>query len=355
MKKSHAILKDTLITGAILCICFALCLIIHYIYKANALIPAIFVLGVFLSSVITTGYIYGIIAALVSVLAVSFAFTFPFFTFNFTIPENIISTIILFVVSVVTCSLTTKVKMQEAIKAESEKERMRANLLRAVSHDLRTPLTTIYGSSSALLDNYDSFSDMQCKQMIAGIKEDSDWLSRIIENLLSITRLDGAKVDLIKTPTVLDELIDSVIVKFAKRYPHQKVIVNIPDELVVIPMDVLLIEQVIINILDNSVQHAVGMTRITLKVFTISGKAIFEITDNGCGIAEDKLKDIFTGCYSRETTLSDGKKNNAGIGLSVCASIIKAHGGDIQAENLKDCGCVFRFTLDTEDYENDEQ
>lgn len=354
MKKSPEILTDILITGAILCACFVLCLIVQYIYADNALIPAIFVLGVFLTSVITSGYIYGIIAALVSVLAVNFAFTFPFFAFNFTIPANIISAIILLVVTVITCSFTTKVKMQEVIKAESDKERMRANLLRAVSHDLRTPLTTIYSSSSALLDNYDSFSDEQCKQMIAGIKEDSDWLSRMVENLLSITRLDGAKVDLIKTPTVLDELIDSVLVKFAKRYPNKKIKVELPDDFVVIPMDALLIEQVIINILDNAVQHAEGMTRISLKVFTISGKAIFEIKDNGCGIAEEKLKNIFTGCYSGGTVPSDGRKNNAGIGLSVCASIIKAHGGDIRAENLEEGGCVFRFTLDTEDYENGE-
>ena len=277
MKKSFAILKDILITGVILCVCFGLCLIIHCIYKAHTLIPAIFVLGVFLTSVITSGYLHGIIAALVSVLAVNFAFTFPFFAFNFTMPENIISAIILLVVTIITSGLTTKVKMQEFIKAESDKERMRANLLRAVSHDLRTPLTTIYSSSSALFDNYESFSDEQCKQMISGIKEDSDWLSRIVENLLAVTRLDGAKIDLIKTPTALDELIDSVIVKFTKRYPRQKIIVNIPDELVVIPMDVLLIEQVIINILDNSVQHAEGMTRITLKVLTISGKAVLKL------------------------------------------------------------------------------
>lgn len=323
MRKPSLIVKDILLAAAILCVCFLLCLLIQHMYADNSLVPALFVLGVFLISVITQGYIYGIVAAIVSVLAVNFAFTFPFFAFNFTIPENIISAVILLVVTVVTCSLTTKVKMQELIKAESDKERMRANLLRAVSHDLRTPLTTIYGSNSALLDNYDSFSDEQCKRIIAGIKEDSDWLSRIIENLLSITRLDGANVDLIKTPTVLDELIDSVLVKFAKRYPNRKVIVNLPDELVVIPMDALLIEQVLINILDNAVQHAEGMTRITLNVFTISNKAIFEIRDNGCGIADERLKNIFTG-HSSDAVPSDGKKNNAGIGLSVCASIIKA-------------------------------
>lgn len=355
MKNKPATWKNILLASAILCTCFGLCLIIHHLYKVLSLIPAIFVLGVFIISVITPGYLYGIIAALISVLAVNFAFTFPFFSFNFTLPENIISTIILLVVTIVTCSLTTKIKMQEVIKAESDKERMRANLLRAVSHDLRTPLTTIYGSSSALLDNYEGFSDEQCKQMIAGIKEDSDWLSRMVENLLSITRLDGAKVNLIKTPTALDELIDSVLVKFTKRYPNRKILIHIPEELVVIPMDVLLIEQVIINILDNAVQHAEGMTRITLNVFTISGKAIFEIKDNGCGIAPEKLADIFTGYYSGSTEPSDSKKNNAGIGLSVCASIIKAHGGDIRAENLEEGGCLFRFTLDTEDYENDEQ
>ena len=355
MKKTSEILKDILITGAILCVCFVLCLIIQYIFGDNALIPAIFVLGVFLTSVLTQGYIYGIVAALVSVLAVNFAFTFPLFAFDFTIPENIISAIILFVVSIVTCSLTAKIKMQEAIKAESDKERMRANLLRAVSHDLRTPLTTIYGSSSALLDNYDSFSDEQCKQIITGISEDSLWLSRMVENLLSITKLDTANVNLIKINTALDELIDSALIKFSKRYPEQNVDVDIPDDFVFIPMDSILIEQVIINILENAVQHAEGMTKLSLKVFAISDKVIFEIKDNGCGISEERMKNIFTGYFSADTEASDSKKHNAGIGLSVCASIIKAHGGDIKAENIKTGGCVFRFTLNMEDAHDDQQ
>ncbi len=114
-------------------------------------------------------------------------------------------------------------------------------------------------------------------------------------------------------------------------------------------MDALLIEQVLINILENAVQHAEGMTSLKFKVFTISGKAIFEIKDNGCGIPEAKLKDIFSGVFSAYRDISDNKKNNAGIGLSVCASIIKAHGGDIKAENIKGGGCVFRFTLNMED------
>ena len=349
MKKSVEILKNTLITLAILCLCFLLCLVLKYIFNDSALISAIFVLGVYFTCVLTPGYTYGITSALLSVLMVNFAFEFPFFAFNFTIAENIVSAIILLVVTMMTCGLTAKIKHQEALKAERDKERMRANLLRAVSHDLRTPLTTIFGSSSALLENYDDFSDEQCKELLKGISEDSQWLYRMVENLLSITRLDGNNVKIIKVATVLDELIDSVLVKFSKRYPNQAIDVDIPDDFVTVPMDALLIEQVLINILENAVQHAEGMTSLKLKVFTISDKAIFEIKDNGCGIPESKLKDIFSGAYTTSLDVSDSKKNNAGIGLSVCASIIKAHDGDIKAENAKDGGCIFRFTLNMED------
>lgn len=352
MNKLARFIKNSLTSVGILCLCFALCLVLQYIFKDDSLISAIFVLGVFLISVVTSGYTYGIGSALLSVLAVNFAFTFPFFAFDFTIPENIISAGILLVVTIITCGLTAQVKHQEAIKAESERERMRANLLRAVSHDLRTPLTTIYGASSALLENYDEFSDEQSKKMLKGISEDSAWLSRMVENLLSITKLDGGNIKIIKTETVLYELIDSVLVKFRKRYPKQEVVVDIPEDFLSIPMDAILIQQVIINLLENAVQHAEGMTRLSLKVFTISSKAIFEIEDNGSGIASDKLKNIFIGAYEADPTPSDGRKNNAGIGLSVCASIIKAHGGEIKAENLRGGGCVFRFTLNTEEKDN---
>ncbi len=349
MKKSIVIAKNTTITLTILCLCLLLCLALKHFSGDSALISAIFVFGVYLVSALTNGYIYGITSALLSVLAVNYAFDFPFFAFNFTIAENIISAVILFVVTMMTCGLTAKVRHQEAIKSESDKERMRANLLRAISHDLRTPLTTIYSSSSALLENYDNFSDEQRREMLGGISEDSQWLYRMVENILSITKLGGEHVKIIKTETVLDELVDSVLIKFAKRYPNQVIDVDIPDEFVVVPMDALLIEQVLVNILENAVQHAQGMTSLEFKVFTISDKAIFEIKDNGCGIPDAKLKDVFSGIYTSGSDISDGNKNNAGIGLSVCASIIRAHGGEIKAENSKSGGCVFRFTLNMED------
>ena len=345
MNKSSNVFKNISVSVFIIILCSALCTIMHILFYDNDLIPAIYVLGVFIISVVTEGYIYGICSALMCVLMVNYAFTVPLLRLNFTIPENIISAVILLFVAIVTSGLTVKIKYQEAIKAESEKERMRANLLRAVSHDLRTPLTTIYGSSSALLENYNAFDDEQFIKILHGIKEDSEWLTRMVENLLSVTRLDGDNVKIIKIPTVLEELIDSVLVKFAKRYPQVTVSVNIPEELVIIPMDPLLIEQVVINILDNAVVHAVGMKTLSLKVSAANNRAVFEITDDGCGIPEDKLKNIFQHTFPLNNTPADGR-NNAGIGLSVCASIIKAHSGNISAENKKDGGCTFSFTLD---------
>ncbi len=348
MKKT-TIIRDIKITAVILAVCFVICLVLHKSTKADTLIPAIFVLGSFLVSSATNGYIYGIIAAFVSMLAVNYAFTFPFFKFSFTASENLISAIIMIAISVMTSTLTTKLKVQEAVRAENEKEKTRSNLLRAISHDLRTPLTTIYGSSSALIENKDNFIEEQKEQILKGISQDAQWLSRMVENLLSITKLDNGNMKITKVPTVVDELVDSVLIKFNNRYPDCNVIVETPEEFAVVPMDPLLIEQVIINILENAVHHAKGMTKLSFKIFVSPQKAVFQIKDNGCGIPDKKLKTLFTGSCDTSDEGADSKRSNAGIGLSVCSTIIKAHGGDIEAQNLKHGGAVFRFSLNMED------
>ena len=341
-------IKNSLVMIGSLVFAFGISLLFQYIFDVQEHITTVFVFAVFLVSIFTEGYLYGVLAAFIGTVAVNYAFTFPYFAFNFTIPVNLISGLVMIAIAILTSALTTKLKQHEAMKAESEKERMRANLLRAVSHDLRTPLTTIYGSSTTLLENSNAMTEEQKTKIVVGIKEDSQWLIRMVENLLSITRIDSGQVKIIKTPTVLDELIDSVILKFKKRYPAQSVEIELPDEVIIIPMDAILIEQVIVNILENAVQHAEGMTLLKLRAFTLGNQAIFEIKDNGCGISPKRLETLFTGYDTREYELADSQKKNAGIGLSVCATIIKAHGGSIKAENAKTGGAVFRFVLDTE-------
>ncbi len=344
MKK---IIRDSAVTLLAMAAAFAVCLLLHHVLDIGMLSCAIFVMAVFLTSLLTEGMIYGIAASFIGVMAVNYAFTFPYFKLNFTIPENLISAVIMIVVTVISSMLSAQIRRQANLRAESEKERMRANLLRAVGHDLRTPLTTIVGSSSAILDSPDSFSEAQKLKMLRGIQEDAEWLTRMVENLLSITRLDGGKVQLLKSSAVLEELVDSVLLKFHKRHPSQEVEVDIPEDFVSIPMDAILIEQVLINLLDNAVEHAHGMTQLTLRVFVIDGRAVFEVSDDGCGITAERLKDIFNGYYSGSAPADT--KINSGIGLSVCAAIIKAHGGDIRAENNRSGGASFRFSLETED------
>lgn len=313
----------------------------------------IFMLAVFVTSMYTEGYAWGVAASLISVLAVNFAFLSPYFAFNFTLSENLFSGLVMLVVSIMTSTLTTRIKKQEQLRMESETEKMRATLLRAVSHDLRTPLTSIYGACSTVIENYDSLEKEQKLKLLGEACSDAQWLNRMVENLLSVTRFDDGQVAVQKTPTVLDELIDTVLVRFQKRYPKVPVTTYLPDSFIVIPMDSMLISQVLTNLLENAAVHAEGMTQLTLRVFTLGSRAVFEVSDNGCGIPKERLRTLFTGVLPADAAADSGK-HGMGIGLSVCAAIVKAHGGEIQAESKVGEGTSIRFWLETESIETEE-
>ena len=340
------LLRDAGITFCILAIAAAVCTVLTHMGDSDSAVPMVFVLAVLLVARLTDGFLFSLVATVVSVISVNYAFTYPYFAFNFTITGYPLTFLTMFAVSLVVGMLTDRVKRQERVKTEAEKEKMKANLLRSVSHDLRTPLTSIYGSSSTLMIKYDALPKEQQLKLLGEIREDSEWLIRMVENLLSVTRIDDSKVEVVKMPTVLDELIDSVLMKFSKKHPNQKVITRIPDDFVDIPMDSILIEQVLLNLLENAVFHAKGMTELSLSVSLVENQAVFEVADNGCGIPEDALHKIFTGNYEKTAAPVDGTRSNMGIGLSVCAAIIKAHGSEIFAENRKSGGAVFRFALE---------
>ena len=350
MKKHKQIRKDCIFSLIVLLLTFLLSYCIQFIFETDTLVPTIFVLGVFFVSLQTEGYVWGVLASLMGVMLVNFAFTMPYFEIDFITPVNMFAAMVMLVIAIMTSTLTTKIKQQEKIKAESERERMRGNLLRAVSHDLRTPLTSIYGATSVIMDNYDSISKEKQIKLLGEIHEDSQWLIRMVENLLSVTRIDDSVTKITKTPVVLDELLDSVIVKFNKHYPNQKVKVSVPNEFISIPMDAILIQQVLMNIMENAIMHAKEMTELEVVVRIEGDKAIFEIKDNGCGIPTDRIKHLFTGYLDRDSSIpTDGSRNNMGIGLSVCSTIIKSHGGSIYAQNRSEGGALFGFSLDLEE------
>ena len=348
-------IRDLVLFVLILLSCLLIGILLQDVFLIPEQVTTTFAFAVFLISLLTDGYWWGIAASVASLLLVNYAFTFPYFMLNFTIPSNFFSAVVMAVISVLTSALTTKIKRQEAIRAETEREKMRANLLRAISHDLRTPLTTIYGSITALREHGDSLTPEQKDRMLQGIQKDSQWLVRMVENLLAVTRIDNGNIQIEKISTAVDELVDSVLVKFNKHYPGQKVVLELPEELVLVPMDGILMEQVLINLLGNAVEHGTGLTELVLRVSLENSTAVFEVRDNGCGIAPERLPLLFSGEFEQSGRPVDHAKRNAGIGLSLCATIIRAHGGTIFAENDPSGGAVFRFTLEAEEMIDEQQ
>ena len=354
MKFPKKTLPDGIFTIVTLLVTFCTILFLQNLFDTRTLTPMIFVLGVFLVSWRTQGYFWGIAASLISVLAVNYAFTYPYWAFDLISPECIASAVVMLIVATMTGALTTRLKKQEKVKAEAETERMRGNLLRAVSHDLRTPLTAIYGACSAMMENYDTFPRDKHLKMLAGVSADAQWLVRMVENLLSITRIDAGDVELKKQDTVLEELVDALLVKFHKHYPGQKVQVSLPEEFLLIPMDAILIEQVLMNLLENAVFHAKGMKNLGLRVERNQHLVIFRVEDDGEGIPEDRLPRLFTPHLGGDTP-SDSSRSSMGIGLSVCSTIVKAHGSRIYAQNRPEGGACFYFALELEDTSDVEQ
>ena len=191
---------DLLLTAAILAMATVLCTLLRRLDDGSGYVSLIFVLAVATISRWTEGYFWGIFSAVSGVLFVNYVFTYPYWEFNFTITGYPLTFVTMFAVSIVVGMLTDQVKRQERVKSEAEKEKMKANLLRSVSHDLRTPLTSIIGSSSAVLENYEQFSDEVKKDLIGHVRDDAQWLVRLVENMLSITRFNEGAVQIDKVP-----------------------------------------------------------------------------------------------------------------------------------------------------------
>jgi two-component system sensor histidine kinase KdpD len=331
--------RDTFVTVLVLVAASGICTLLLPVSDSGVYVPLIFVLAVLIISLLTEGYFYGIFGSLLAVVGVNYIFTFPYLALNFSISGYPLTFLIMLTVSIIISTLTSRVKQQERMRLEIERETVRANLLRAISHDLRTPLTSIVGSTGVILDNYDRLPVETKRQLLRDVQEDAQWLIRMVENLLSITRIgtDPSQANLYKTPEAVEEILGEVLEKFRKRYPGAAVTVRVPDELLMAPMDAMLIEQVIMNIMENAVIHG-GAGEISLIAYQHDMNAVFEILDNGRGIPAELLPRIFSGSYpgSPRGHQEADSRRSMGIGLSVCTSIIKAHGGLLTARNRTD-------------------
>ncbi len=336
-------LRDLLVTVGILLCAAGVCILLRMVDTSDGFASPIFVLAVLLISRFTTGYLFGLIASVLGVICVNFVFTYPYWAFNLTISGYPLTFLSFLAVSMITSTLTTQIKRQEQLRLENEKEKMRANLLRSVSHDIRTPLTSIVGSTSTVLEN-PGLSRAEQETLLEDVRSEAQWLIRVVENLLSITRMGDGQTRIAKDVEAAEEILGEAVRKFRKRYPDIAVLVEPPRELLLAPMDPILIEQVLANLMENAAVHGEGAAHIRLSVREERGFARFTVTDDGCGIPPAVLPTLFDGTLKHsESPKGDGKRN-MGLGLSVCMAIVRAHGGDMEARNLE-TGAEFAFRL----------
>ncbi len=322
----------------------------HIVPENPANIALVYIIALVLTARFTSGYIYGIAASLASVVGINYLFTYPYFQVNFTLSGYPVTFVFTLIISLMVSTMTTRIKEQadalvehEKLLMDAEKEKMRANLLRSVSHDLRTPLTGIIGSSSAYIDNHRELGEAEKLELVSHIREDSNWLLNMVENLLSVTRINQNSMKIATSMESVEEVVAEAIARFYKRFPNADVKVQVPEEFLMIPMDAMLIEQVIINLLENALVHSRSSLPAELTVIHEEKQVAFHIRDYGIGISPDRLETIFDGSSYRPETSTDGHKG-MGIGLSICKTIITAHNGAITAKNYK-TGCQFTFTL----------
>lgn len=341
--------KDTAYTAIILCIATVVCFLIRTMNDSVIVIAMSYLLAVAIISRITDGYFYGIISCVIGVFCDNYIFTYPYFNLNFSIPTYPMSFLSMFAVSLIICTMTTQLKEKESLMVEANMEKMRSNLLLAVSHDLRTPLTSILGASSAILDNYDMISKEDRMKLLREVHEEADWLIRMVENLLFITRMQNEAAHLMKRPEVAEEIVSEAVVKLKKRYPEAPIHIKVPDEILLVPMDAMLIEQVIMNLLENAIRHSETATRIDLIISCLGHSVRFQVIDNGVGIQNQILPHLFDGLARTSKNTRMDTTKDMGIGLSVCKSIIQAHEGSIEAHNNTEGGACFSFQLPLEE------
>lgn len=330
----HDALRMLLLLGAAVAVCSVLSRMHD---DNNPFAVLIFVLAVAIVALVTNGYVWGVLASVIGVFCVNYMFTYPFWSFDMSITGYPLTFMVMLVVSVVISTLTTRVKQTERLRYEIESEKLRADLLRALSHDLRTPLASIEGADSLLLEQPD-LSEAERRTLLEQIRQETRWLTRISENMLSVTRMAGERVNLHRTDEVVEEIVDSAVMKLRRSRNALPVTVIRPQEILTAPMDATLMEQVILNLLENAVNHAAGATRIRVEIARQGDTVMIAVEDDGTGFPPEMLPQLFDRkLLPQPRSCADGRRG-LGLGLTLCSAIIKAHGGRMTAENRPEGG-----------------
>ena len=343
MANKNRMIADSLFTAITLIAVFLINLFLVRQFNTKTMTPMIFVLGVFLVSWRTQGYGFGIAASLLSVLAVNWAFTYPYWAFDLISPECISSAVVMLIVSTMTGALTTRLKQQEKLKAEAEKERMRGNLLRAVSHDLRTPLTIIKGYAESIKDITGDNKEIRDQQLTT-IIEETDRLSEMVGSVMEYTKLSQStyKLNIVQFD-IADMCQDIVEMYNYKAIKEGKSISYAGPQQIYVFADAALIERVIHNFVSNALVHTPPETRVGVAInVTEEGKVKVSVYDSGQGIKQEDIPHLFDKYYRAR---KDEGRTGSGLGLAIVKSILENHNFQYGVESREGLGTEFWFII----------
>ncbi len=232
-------------------------------------------------------------------------------------------------------------------------EQMRSNLLRSISHDIRSPLTSISGNASNLLSHYHQLDDDTREQIFSDIYDDSEWLINLVENLLSISRIENGLMELHLSAEVMSDVIEEALRHIDRNASEHIITVKNPDDIFLVDMDARLIMQLIINLINNAIKNTPAGSEITIESRQSAGNALLTVSDNGPGIPDDIKPHIFEMFYTGQNKVADGRRG-FGLGLALCKSIAESHHGSITLSDNVPSGCCFSVSLPMKEVHIDE-
>ena len=333
--------------------------LIGYIFKAFQLTDAdiimLYIIAVLVISIFTSKMQYCLISSIIGVVLFNYFFTYPEFSLSAHDTGYPVTFVTMFITAFIAGTLANKLKSNIKIAEKNAREKeeaallaqneqLRANMLRSISHDLRTPLTSISGNASTLMSGGNSLDEDARQQIYSDIYSESMWLISMVENLLYATRIEDGKMQLNISLEILDDIIQESIRHIQRTHPKRNIQMEPCDEIIPVKADANLIVQVVVNLIDNAIKYSDDDTCITLSINKDDNYAIISVADLGIGIAQEEKEKVFHMFYTGGNRSSDSRRS-LGLGLALCKSIINSHGGTVSIRNNKPKGTIVEFTL----------
>ena len=357
IKKSKAlsVFKDS----AVCLVVLTAATLAGYAFKAFQLADAdiimLYIIAVLVISIFTSKIQFCLISSVVGVVLFNYFFTYPEFSLSAQDAGYPVTFVTMFITAFIAGTLANKLKRNTLIAEQNAREKeeatllaqneqLRANMLRSISHDLRTPLTSISGNASTLLSGGDTLDESARQQIYTDIYSESMWLIGMVENLLYATRIEDGRMQLNISVEILDDIVQEAVRHTERTHPKRNIVVDMRDEIIPVMADANLIVQVIVNLMDNAVKYSDENSDVAVSVRRENAYAVISVSDHGTGISEEEKEKVFDMFYTGGSRSSDSRRS-LGLGLALCRSIITSHGGTISVSDNIPNGTVVSFTL----------